>query len=647
MSTVIPTALQPVVAARRAFFDHGTVPENVIDEAIFRSWSRCVAGQRLENEVVQFEEVRRSFLSELMERNQRLLKAAHDPLTELANVVAGAGYAVLLTDSYGHALSVAGRIHHSEPAMRAAFRAGVDLSEQAIGTSAMACAIAERRAVRVWGPEHYFAANQIFHCVAAPIVDTNGNLIGSLDITRHSPMPDYGALSLVSQCAQAIELQLFHQLRPYLTLALSWRQKSSPGDLELIIAFGSDGEIVALNDEARSFLAVTRSNWPLHSEDVIEGTFGELVGALRKNAQHAPIRMRSGLRLHVSRWDLQAEPTPAPSVPAVDKSVRRNPSTGRGSSVAPLKSPIPEFGDPAISRQIEAALRAQAGGLPLLIRGETGTGKEVVATTLHANGLNAKGRLLAINCAALPESLIEGELFGHVDGAFTGARRNGAPGKIEMAHGGTLFLDEIGDMPLNLQARLLRVLETREVTRLGSSVTQKVEFQLIAATNQDIAQAVNEGRFRIDLFYRLKGFTLELSALRHRPGLPALIATLLAQLSSGSRQLTADTERWLCRYPWPGNVRELKNALAYAHAMAEPGHPLEPADFASVLDASETSPAETGEHARHPQGLLNEVVEEATQQALQQCDGNVRQAAQLLGISTATLYRRLKRRKSP
>lgn len=626
MNMPIHAALQKVAAARRAYFEKGVEPDTgVIDQAIFRSWNRCVAARRREQESVVFDPVSRSRLSELVERNNTLLRAAKEPINNLAKAVSGAGYAVLLTDSRGYALSVSGILDQREQAVRMAFRRGVDLSERAIGTSAMSCALAERTAVRVFGPEHFFSANQLFHCAAAPVIAPSGEVVGAIDITRDTPLPDYGALSLVNQCAQAIERQMFRQLSAYLTLKLSWQAVAADGFQDLILAFGVDGEIIALNETARRVIGLGNDAGVLRFEDIFEGKFSANACSLLSSTEPSPLRLRSGLCLFAAGREFSDEvKSPRPVQP-----------TDSQNRITKNSAPsIPEFGDPGVARHIDAALRALGSDLPLLILGETGTGKEVVAETLHARGGKANGPFIAINCAAIPESLIEGLLFGYVDGAYTGARRGGAVGQIELAHGGTLFLDEIGDMPLHLQARLLRVLESREVSRLGETDKRKVDIQLICATHQDIPQAIRDGRFRQDLYYRINGFILPLSPLRARPDLPALARSILNKLSGGNRKLSAGAMALLQSHDWPGNTRELKHALTYAHSLADRDGPLEPAHFpSSVAERVETAGG---------RGLLESLEQQAIEQALMQAGGSVPRAARMLGVGRATLYRRLR-----
>ncbi|NML27425.1 sigma-54-dependent Fis family transcriptional regulator [Zoogloea dura] len=637
MGLLAPASMERIVAARRAYFDDGREDGSLIDPAIYRSWSRCIAAARSESEAIAFEQVGRSRLSELVQRNRMLLEAGTGPVADLEKAIAGAGYAVLLTDSRGYAISVGGALEQQHPEIRQAIRPGVDLSEGAIGTSAMACALKERRPVRVFGPEHFFSANKLFHCAAAPIVDPRGGLIGTVDITRGSSHADFGALSLVTRCAHAIEYELFRRIPARAIVTLAWQPHSTEPSADLILAFGDDGEILATNEATRRFMGVDTYQIGLQYEDLFEGRFGTTLTLLQGARGAIPVQLRSGICMYASLWarEGQGAGLAAPAAVAVA-------GAGRAVRLKPASVPdttTSDFGDGRINEELEIGLKALHSGLPVLVLGETGTGKDVVARALHERSTRRDAAFVAINCAAIPESLIESELFGYEEGAFTGARRGGAAGRIEQAGGGTLFLDEIGDMPLHLQARLLRVLESKEVSRLGGSATQRVDFQLVCATHQDIEQAVREGRFRRDLYYRINAFVLTLSPLRLRPHLKALACSILAGLSDGARSFSPEALERLAAYPWPGNVREFRNAIIYAHAIAPAGERIGAGHFPrSVLVPVLPEGTATGGGQA---GVLASLEREAMRRALDECAGNVRLAAKRLGISRATLYRRI------
>jgi two-component system response regulator AtoC len=306
---------------------------------------------------------------------------------------------------------------------------------------------------------------------------------------------------------------------------------------------------------------------------------------------------------------------------------------------------------------LELASRVARHGTTVLITGESGTGKEVLARAIHHMGPRSERSFTAINCAAIPEHLLESELFGHVRGAFTGATAD-RPGLFELADGGTLLLDEIGDLPLDLQAKLLRVLEESEIRRVGGRETRKVDVRVLAATAKPLEQAVERGEFRADLFYRLNVVRLHLPPLRERPeDVPALLTHFVRQAATRLGHpvsITPSALDALTRHSWPGNVRELRNAVERA-AVLGTGGPLEPRDFAlgpangngnghhQGTDGHGVSPPALGSGALDLKTQVEAVERQTIQRALEASGGNRRQAASLLGISLRTLFYKMRR----
>jgi transcriptional regulator with PAS, ATPase and Fis domain len=310
---------------------------------------------------------------------------------------------------------------------------------------------------------------------------------------------------------------------------------------------------------------------------------------------------------------------------------------------------------PAVRRLLQLIERAARGRWPVLLQGETGTGKELVARAIHRGGPG--GPFVTIDCSALVGPLLESELFGHVRGAFTGAT-SAKTGLIELADGGTAFLDEIGELPLDLQAKLLRVLQEKEFRPVGSLFPKRSEFRVIAATNRDLAREVERGNFRRDLYYRLSVLSIRLAPLRERAeDIPLLAEHFLARYGSGHR-LTPEVLDVLVRYHWPGNVRELENCIQ--HMVAVNSGPLLhltdlPSAIRNVLHASQSAcvamaaavggtPAAVGAVGEPEAGVLplTELEKRAILRALEFTKGDRGMAASLLGIGRTTLYRKLR-----
>jgi transcriptional regulator of acetoin/glycerol metabolism len=629
-----PYAPERIWQARRAFFDDGTAPVGLIDEPLLRSWQRCRGQGRRATDHVEFDPVERAALARLLESHHTLLEAARPELDALARAVTDAGYAVLLTDAQGRALAVDGRVASRSEPLRRAFRPGVDLSEAMIGTNAMSSAITEQQAVRILGPEHFFADNQIFHCCAAPVFDPQGHVVGAVDVSRDMPGLAAGAEALTQRCAQRIEHRLFEAIPSFVRLRLESRDTGH----EAWIAFDSDGGLLAANLAARHLLGVPLRPQRLRFDDLFDGRFDVLAASAGRPGGDLYLRLQGGVHLHArAEW----APSAATRIPPATSTPPRR------TLAAPMRKPLrPEFGDAVFDAGFERALRAFGAGLPILVTGETGTGKEVAARALHNAGDHSDGPLVAINCGAIAPQLMAAELFGHADGAFTGAKRGGSAGKIEAAEGGTLLLDEIGDMPLDLQVGLLRVLDSGEVMRVGANRAVHVEVRIICATHCDLRALVAAGRFREDLYYRISGFVLQVPPLRTRSDFGAVLDALLAEADCKPQRLDSKLRSALKAKSWPGNVRQLRHALRLALALAgaderldlhhfqfdEPGVALPTSGGAAGFAAAEQAIDAL---------TLEQVQKKAIATALQRTGGNVTAAAALLGMGRATLYRKL------
>jgi transcriptional regulator of acetoin/glycerol metabolism len=312
--------------------------------------------------------------------------------------------------------------------------------------------------------------------------------------------------------------------------------------------------------------------------------------------------------------------------------------------------------DPQMLRNVRSAYRIANSNVSVLIQGPTGTGKEAFAHAMHLASERANRPFVAVNCAAIPETLIESELFGYKAGAFTGARKDGMRGKILQSSGGTLFLDEIGDMPLMLQTRLLRVLEEQEIVPLGSETPIKVDLHVLAASHRNLREMIARGTFRDDLYYRLNGITLELPALRERADKERVIHHALAAETGNGRPaaIERDALQRLLTYPWPGNIRELHNVIRTALAICD-GGVVRRIDLPREIREAETiqttsAPAEGHDTTSKGSSSANplQVAERAALlSVIQDCHGNMTRVAMQLGMSRNTLYRRIKRHGIP
>jgi transcriptional regulator of acetoin/glycerol metabolism len=558
------------------------------EEWLAASWARSMQRHQLDPAGSSYRRVLSAAeLREAADRMVTLLDLARPHVDELDRHVAPANYCILLTDASGLTLDYRNHGDLDSRFKRAGVRPGICWSEASEGTCGIGTAIENRSAVLVHKTEHFRADNIPLSCSAAPVFGLDDEVLAVLDAsTLYSPYQRESQLlvfNLVKEKALLIEnAYAEYRLRDH------WRLSFGPGPAagargaasELLIAFDDGGRILAANRPARRLLErlAPQGQQPTLAE-LFETRAEELIAQAHAAPGVAlPLRVAGTAELMhgVLRAPRGAE-RPAGSSATALRAAGHPPRRG----FAHLAT-----GDAQLRQLVSRAVRVVNRDMPIMLLGETGTGKEAFAQALHAVSLRAARPFVALNCAAIPETLIESELFGYRDGAFTGARSRGARGKVLQADGGTLFLDEIGDMPLALQSRLLRVLAEGEVTPLGAEDPVPVTLNVICATHQHLPTLVAQGRFREDLYYRLAGACFQLPPLRERTDRADLIRLVLAEearaLGRPQAHLSEQAHAQLMGHPWPGNIRQLRLALRYALSVADADR-LQPQDFAEEL----------------------------------------------------------------
>ncbi|PPC97060.1 sigma-54-dependent Fis family transcriptional regulator [Methylotenera mobilis] len=632
-----PTILQ----ARKEFLSNGNVEQGAIAEAIERSWRRCLANGIDTNSPPSLEVVTAQELALKREQNQQLLKLAQPEMETLNEQIAHTRNVVILTDDEGVILHSLGGHHFMNEDQRVALSAGASWHEDHRGTNAIGTVLIEQSALTVQGAEHFMAYHHSLSCSAVPIFGAENQLIATLDVSNDSNTSQQHTLALIKMSAQMIENRLFlasHQ--GDVVLHFHARPEFIGTLWEGVAIFTAGGQLVAINRSGQFQLSLNtgasnannaRAYPPINFDQLFDIPFTSLLrqtGSADKLI--VPLRLNNGARIYVQVELLHKKQRISTSPPAI---VKRT-------SAANLD--LLDSGDAKISRAIQQIKQVLSRDIPILIQGETGVGKELFARAIHEASAQHKGPWIAVNCAALPEGLIEAELFGYEEGAFTGARRKGSPGKIEQANGGTLFLDEIGDMPLSLQARLLRVLQERTVTPLGSTRTIPVNFSLISATNLKLKEKVECGAFRSDLYYRLNGLSVALPPLRDRSDLLALIDVILHIEQAGNIEITPEVMEIFKAHSWPGNIRQLHNVLRTALALAD-GLPISTLHLTQDFIDEISTPLLANINDSPSKSLdLGDVTSHTIQLAMQAESGNISAVARKLGISRNTLYRKLK-----
>ncbi|QJC79575.1 sigma-54-dependent Fis family transcriptional regulator [Pseudomonas umsongensis] len=605
----------------------GTIASHspVADLAITRSWRRCLdqyqldpASRRAPNVVEQ------ARLQDHRGPLEHIIAVAHWQMGNLHQQLGRDGHVVLLTDARGVAIDSVFNESERADAQRSGLWLGSVWSEDCEGTNGVGTCLVERQHVTIRRDEHFRGKHVGLTCSASPIFDAGGELLAVLNLSSarddHSLQQHFQAMALTNLSAKLIENCFFLGHDPQRYLLRFHPEAGFVGLLgEGLLSFDEGARICSVNQAALDLLGLSRDQLIGQSLTMLLETPIDQVMS-QASAQPSvcwPMRLVDGRLLYGQlREPLRQVPLVTPAIPKIND-VRVC------------------LEDPRLQRGFARALRVLERDVPVFLQGETGTGKEAFATALHRASARASQPFVAINCAAIPETLIESELFGYRGGSFTGARKDGMIGKLEQAHGGILFLDEIADMPLALQTRLLRVLEEREVVPLGSSTARPLDVRLISASHQDLQTCVAEGRFREDLFYRIAGFAVQLPPLRERSDKGSLLDLLLREETKGARiRLEAGVRDRLLKQPWPGNVRQLRTCLRTLVALALEGR-VTLDDLAELLP----EPPATAALAENPLG----VSERQTLLTLIEAEHwHIAHVAARLGISRNTLYRKLR-----
>jgi transcriptional regulator of acetoin/glycerol metabolism len=618
--------------------------ESPITEVVRTSWSRCLNAYALDpQEVKRPNAVEQADLQARRERLGVLLGIARIEMEALGKLIKHSEYSIMLTDRDGVILSYVGDTGFSATARRSGFREGVMWSEREMGTNGMGTCLTTGRSVVIHRTDHFLAQNTALTCCAAPICDMRGELLAALDISGASNNPQSHTLALVEMAAQNVEnrtllsackdlhLVRFHRCAEFV---------STPG--EGVLAFDEQGVIRGVNRPGLTLLG--QRNHEAVCGQRVEQVLDTNLATLMRLAGLRGYRAEAlSAKVSPRRWFATVHaPVEAPRRTQVAVGEVTGTPEARGSLECLYST------DPAMMQNVEVLRRVIDRDISVLLLGETGTGKGYCARAIHNASNRADKPFVTVNCAAIPETLIESELFGHKAGAFTGAARDGGIGRILQANGGTLFLDEIGDMPVTLQTRLLNVIEDREVMPLGGSKVVSVDVRVISATQHHPLDLIAKGQFREDLYYRLNGITVRLPPLRQRTDAAELIHKLLRAEAGGTPlEIEPELLERLVRHAWPGNVRQLRNVLRTMLALRATER-LTLAEFNEEWlagGAQEEVPRGEPETAIDADGesVLSGAERDALRRMLESCQWNVSAAAARLHISRRTIYRKIHR----
>jgi transcriptional regulator of acetoin/glycerol metabolism len=630
----------------------GVQPEG-IGEEIVESWQRVRESYGIDPGLKQPKRILTPDALEDRRLRDEVLALATPVLRDFSARLGLADHVLAFFDREGFMLSIDGAPGVVEGVRDIAFAPGVNWSEDSAGTNGPGTALASGKAVEVCASEHFVTAWQPWSCAAAPVhAPGEAAPVGLVDITGPWEVRRRQAILMAQAIARAIE----ERIRAACCVrdeVVRHAFRAAHGSGDALVAVDSTARVIAANDAA-SRRAVAEA--------------GMLSPALRQEFLRALRARKPGadpdVRLEIDGREVVATVVEydRTTVGAIVRAPAVNPPRSRGRSGPQARY---EFNrilgrSEQLREAVELARKASRNDLPAVIYGESGTGKELFAHAIHAASGRQGGPFVPVNCGSIPAQLVEAELFGYESGTFTGARREGNPGRFEDANGGTLFLDEVSELPPPAQTALLRVLQEREVVRLGGSAPRRVDVRVVAATNKPLEAEIRAGRFRRDLYYRLNVLPIRVPPLRERGddvGYLALVFLGEAEAEVGREKLSlaADAVAALRAHHWPGNVRELKNVILRAAATAPGAHiraedllldlGMEgPAAAAPAASASAAS-AEPGAEPQVGSGALRDAVLESERTALlaalEACEWNVARAAQRLCISRMTLYRRL------
>jgi len=603
-------------------------------------------------------------LAQLLEKRKNLIDVARPFMGNLYQFVASSSFVVLLCDERGYILETAGDPDVIRNAPDLNFSQGALWTEAEIGNNGVGTSLHLQRPFQVSGSEHYCRKHHPWTCSGSPIFDERGRMIGVLEMSGPVEATHQHTLGMVVAAAEAIQQQLRVQTKNRELMLLNVRLSNlfltvSDG----VVVVDPEGCILQINPVAEKIFSA-------HEKALVGHPFADYVD------KADPIRelLDSGRAFSDLEVNISAHSGPA-SCLASGKPIKDE--QGNLTSGVIFLNPLHRinklinrfsgahamftFDDiigsgSALARAVQLAIQAAGSPSNVLLQGESGTGKEMFAQAIHNRSSRRQGPFVAINCGAIPRELVGSELFGYVEGAFTGAHKRGRPGKFELAAGGTLFLDEIGDMPLDQQVSLLRVLQDKSITRIGGDKNLLVDVRIICATNKDLQSEIAKGNFRQDLYYRLNVISITLPPLRgQREDIPLLFRTfyerICRKLGVEAAQVDPEVIARLQQYDWPGNMREFQNVvekmvnLPFQPRIAVNSLPDE------ILRAPAPPPAlpsgEGGFLRDHRARIKQSMAERERQEilaAMSSHGGNLSETARALGLSRASLYRKLARR---
>jgi PAS domain S-box-containing protein len=642
--------------AWKKFIETGEINALLVRPIIADSWKRCKSAKVDPYSKRPINPLNSKEINILLERNKHLIEVSWPILKMIGEMIRGSGFRVDLVDKDGYFLKIISDIEILEQSKKLGSIIGANRSELASGTNGIGVALSTGKPIQIFGPEHYNIYHHDWTCSSSPIRDSSGNIIGAVNMSGNYRLLHKHTLGMVVSIANAIESALKTEEKVF---ELSINNKFLNTIIESIsdglIVINKKGEITHLNAIAGKILGkesheaigkpidkLIRTNFSLF--DILNNR----KGYLEKEITITPFGSKENFQYLLTEKVVEDSEGESQGVTALFKEMKKVHRLIGNFIGADTRYNFSNIigNNMKLMKAVDLAKIASVSSCKILIQGESGTGKEIFAQAIHNNSNRKNKPFIAINCAAIPRDLVESELFGYEGGAFTGAKKEGRPGKFELAEGGTLFLDEIESMPLEAQPKLLRILESNHLMRVGGNKIIPIDVRIISSSNQDLFLLAKEGKFREDLYYRLNTVIINIPSLKERKDdIPILIRHFYNRIGSKTGEKTGIDKKaleLLYNYNWPGNIRELENVVERAILLNKNHKITMDAINENIKHFKASNPNAKN---NNKVGSLIDLEKEALLKTLQDVKGNISKASKTLGIDRSTLYRKIKKHK--
>ena len=634
--------LEKYKARWQEYMDTGKISKDIRPE-ILKSWHRCEA-MKVNHSGGRGTKASKEDSIKRIIKKKELIEVSRPVMENVFEMVKNTSYSVVLTDEQGIIIDLIINKDLEEKHVLLNFVKGSKWDEQSVGTNAIGTCLAIDKPIQVIGAEHFCEYHHKWTCSAAPIHNNRGEIIGCFDLSGRAEDVQTHTYGIAVSSANCIEKQLM------ISESFEFLNTTMNSIIEGIMVIDYDLKVIKVNDKLLDMFRMNEDTiYNIDIKKIFDGiNIEDIVLNDKQKMDFSDTTISIDNRkiecsLHISPIIINGEVAGLVMLMKEAKQVRKEVSKLAGFNANYTFDSI-ITGDVRMKELINTAIKISKTNCAVLIEGESGTGKELYAQSIHNESHRKNGPFIAINCSAIPKELFESELFGYESGSFTGAVKGGRPGKFELANGGTIFLDEIGEIPLEVQPKLLRVLDNNKVVRIGGTYERELDVRIISATNRDLIDEVSKGSFRQDLYFRLNVINLKIPPLRKRKSdiiqLAMYFLNSLNEESNIRKNFTKEFEEYLLAQEWSGNVRELKNIVQRAYYISD-------RDLIDTVPNSPVSELSFTEERKIPVSTVKplsfkDIEKNSIIRALSVNKGNVIKAAEDLHISKATIYRKIK-----